>query len=67
MTPEQLEKLNQLGKSVADMQGQLIDMQRNKPEVELLGCAITVSLEDLKATVKVLEHYKIQGFKSIQL
>jgi hypothetical protein len=37
-------------------------------EVEMLGAATSdISLEDIKATVKVLEHYKKQGYKLINL
>lgn len=37
-------------------------------DVEFIGCADgSITLDELKATVKVLENYKAQGFKNIQL
>jgi hypothetical protein len=72
MTADEKIKLNQLGKSVTNMAIEIVEIKKllpKKNEAEIIGVAAgsTISLEDLKATVRVLENYKSQGFKSIKL
>ena len=69
MTAEQEVKLDQLSKSVNDLTSELHELKQSrlKSDVEYLGAADVITLAELKATVKVLENYKSQGFKNIQL
>lgn len=76
MTVEQLKKefdtkLEKLQQCFVSLENKLLIEQathnvKNK-EVQFLGSAETISLEELKATVKVLENYKRQGFKNVKL
>ena len=69
MTPEEKEAIRQIKADYANVRSEMADLAKSirTNEVDVIGQADVVSLSDLKATVRVLDRYKKQGFKSIKL